>query len=362
MDNVIWIVYKTTNVVNNKIYIGVHKVDKNNIEDNYIGCGVYSNKPSTYMNAEFPFRKAVKKYGPDKFKRETLKIFETEDDAYYYESIVVNADFLSRIDVYNVHLGGRGGASKNTKVYQYDLSGNFIKEWNSLSEAGYYYNTTGSNIHNSIVQNGSFKGFIWDYIKTDKLNISNKSIHLAQVIYQYDNSGNYITSYSSIKELSTVLNIPENTINIGLLEGILVRNYYFSTTYTDKYIIKERFLIQNHVLFIYDMNGNYITKLENSNKIKEFFNTKRLHDVTRAYLKSQMYKQYQIRLEYTDKIEPYKLKYNSKRTIAKYDLNDNLICIYDGLNKAKLTEGIKIVQVLNGKLESYKNFKYKYIN
>lgn len=34
-----YIVYKTTNLINNKIYVGVHRTNPD-INDGYIGCGV----------------------------------------------------------------------------------------------------------------------------------------------------------------------------------------------------------------------------------------------------------------------------------------------------------------------------------
>ena len=48
-----YIVYKTTNKINNYIYIGVHRT-KDDIDDGYIGCGLYSYIKSvmTIMNLE----------------------------------------------------------------------------------------------------------------------------------------------------------------------------------------------------------------------------------------------------------------------------------------------------------------------
>ena len=54
-----YIVYMTINLVNNKIYIGVHKTENPNIFDGYIGCNVKINSPSTYMNPSTPFQYAV---------------------------------------------------------------------------------------------------------------------------------------------------------------------------------------------------------------------------------------------------------------------------------------------------------------
>ena len=53
-NNFKYIIYQTINLVNNKIYIGVHKTNPT-IFDGYIGNGVNINHPSTYMNPKYPF-------------------------------------------------------------------------------------------------------------------------------------------------------------------------------------------------------------------------------------------------------------------------------------------------------------------
>lgn len=76
----IYIVYRTINIINNKIYIGVHKTTSLNF-DGYIGCGVYINDSHSYKNPTTNFQYAVKKYGPGAFKRSILKVFDNEIDA-----------------------------------------------------------------------------------------------------------------------------------------------------------------------------------------------------------------------------------------------------------------------------------------
>jgi hypothetical protein len=126
------IVYCTTNIVNKYIYIGVH-VCKSEKFDGYIGCGVYINQPSTYNHPKTAFQYAVQKYGPNNFKRITIKEFDNENDAYILESEIVNEEFISRTDVYNQVIGGNGGDLANNSIpcFQYDLNGNYLASYDS---------------------------------------------------------------------------------------------------------------------------------------------------------------------------------------------------------------------------------------
>ena len=104
-------VYKTTNIVNNKIYIGVHKSDSIQ-NDEYIGSGKYLNI-------------AILKYGRDKFKRQILYQFESKEKAYLMQSQIVDKQFVKRKDTYNIKLGGEGGGDHlRGTVTVKDKSGN----------------------------------------------------------------------------------------------------------------------------------------------------------------------------------------------------------------------------------------------
>ena len=54
-------------------------------------------------------------------------------------------------------------------VYQYDLNGNFIREWNSIKEASIYYKCNQSNISKVILnKQNSAKGFKWKLKQENK--------------------------------------------------------------------------------------------------------------------------------------------------------------------------------------------------
>lgn len=87
-------IYQVTNLVNNKIYIGVHKTS--NLEDGYMGSG-------KILNA------AIEKYGVENFRKDILEFFNTSEEMYAKEKEIVNDTFLLREDTYNLRRGGTGG-------------------------------------------------------------------------------------------------------------------------------------------------------------------------------------------------------------------------------------------------------------
>lgn len=89
-----YLIYKITNNLNGKIYIGKHKTE--NIDDGYMGSGVAINR-------------AIKKYGVENFTKEILFDVYGEDMMNFLEEAIVDEAFVARKDTYNIALGGDGG-------------------------------------------------------------------------------------------------------------------------------------------------------------------------------------------------------------------------------------------------------------
>lgn len=86
--------YKTTNLINNKFYFGMHSTS--NLEDEYLGSGKR-------------LRYSIRKYGKENFKIEHLEFFETREQLIEAEIKLINENLLKDPLCMNLRLGGDGG-------------------------------------------------------------------------------------------------------------------------------------------------------------------------------------------------------------------------------------------------------------
>lgn len=74
-------VYKTTNLINGKIYVGSGKI----------------------------LIQAIAKYGIENFSKELLFVYDNADEMFLKESEIVNSEFIKSNNTYNIKIGGEGG-------------------------------------------------------------------------------------------------------------------------------------------------------------------------------------------------------------------------------------------------------------
>jgi group I intron endonuclease len=116
-------VYKTTNNVTGKIYIGAHSSET--LDDGYLGSGK-------------ALKDAIKKYGKENFSRSILEFFDTREEAFKKESDLVTEDFIKEDTNYNMCSGGLGSTVKSEKfkkIVSHKLKGRIFTEEHSRKKS-----------------------------------------------------------------------------------------------------------------------------------------------------------------------------------------------------------------------------------
>ena len=198
-------IYKITNTTNNKCYIGQSR----DIEARWTKhLSAYKSSP------DWELYRAFKKYGISAFKFEVIE--ECSIEELNEREIHWIAQYDSFNNGYNMTLGGEACNGTNDKiVYQYDLSGQFIKEYKSAHDAARENNIQFTNICK--VCRGERKtagGFGWSYEKHDSIQpIKTKRLGDGTVL-QFTKDGQFVAEYSTAAEADRMTGINRTTIGL----------------------------------------------------------------------------------------------------------------------------------------------------
>lgn len=108
-----FIIYKITNLLTNKFYVGAHITT--NVNDKYFGSSKH-------------LKKDIKILGKENFKKEILFTFDSKEKMLKKEAEIVNKEFCFRTDTYNMMVGGiTGSFSFKGMINVKDREGNSLK-------------------------------------------------------------------------------------------------------------------------------------------------------------------------------------------------------------------------------------------
>lgn len=149
--------YKITNLLNNKIYVGIHQTT--DLNDGYMGSGT-------------AIRRAIKKYGIDNFHKEIVDFFDTYAAALQREQEIVTVEFILREDTYNLRTGGMGGFEHvnfvpksdrvNIKEYKRKVSSGEIKVGGTQHWTEHTFNKVRETGWSNLVARGIVNPNTWD--------------------------------------------------------------------------------------------------------------------------------------------------------------------------------------------------------
>lgn len=356
------IVYKTINLDNNKIYIGVHQTEVPEIFDGYLGNGLWTNDLYLLRNPKEPFHFAVAKHGIEKFKRETLMIFDNRQDALDLERWLVTKEFINRNDTYNITLGGGDPPTGSKLIYQYNLDGSFVKEWQSIREASKYFKCSDSSIGRAVLDKTQSNGFFWSSEKANLLNLDNFHINEnKRKVYLYDLNGDYQQEFNSISDCAKFVDDTPRKI-LSAIKGMykVRQKWYASFKKNSKIQIPKNRSFKDLKIYQYDLNGNFIREFKNKKEVKEYLKVKNCN-IVNSIIQGHSSYGFRWSFEKLEKLEKLENKSGRVRKVGRYSLDGQLLEVFDKVNDAKRKWGSSAVGCLRGAFKTSKGFIFKYI-
>ena len=229
------VIYKITNKINNKVYIG-QTSRKNGFKDRYRSKGVgierVYNRHKILKDNGYDYNihlfEAIEKYGFENF--DVTEIFDvafSKEELNIKEKLWINY-YDSYKKGYNNNLGGEGnGGCEGFKrennpaskpVVQLSINGDFIKEWKCMTDATDFLDVKVSKIC-SVCKgvNKTAGGYVWVYSdvyysEDYKFKFKPHGLTKLEPVIQMDLEGNYINKYNSVLEASKSSSIKKSLI------------------------------------------------------------------------------------------------------------------------------------------------------
>lgn len=349
-SGVFYLLYRTVNRINNKEYIGVHKTY--NLNDGYIGNGIYSQANANYMSEELStvFASAVIKYKYENFTRSILGFYESYEEALKQEAIIVNIEFVLQKTNYNVKTGGKNGVNPNN-FREYDLTdgdgvryeGVNIKEF--CGERGLNESAINLLVNGKINSSQNFHRTN-DYIKPQKY-----------VIVNIETKENYIVENLTkwVRENAPELKNGLSKVLLGTARVALKKWWVCKEEdWTGEHEVRKKANRSKNIFTIIDNQGNLI----DVKNVKEFCNEQGIHP-------SAFYDMMQGKHKGCKNFKAYQVNYVGKRVkkVPKvfrlidaegnihHIVNVKYFCSIHGLDHSSA------LKVLKGKQKTCRNFK-----
>ena len=264
-------IYCITNNVNGKQYIGQ---TIRTVEDRYKAhLNTFKRNPcNLYLYT------AMTKYGDDNFSVKEME--KVESNTKRNLTLLLNEKEIFYIKQYNTlkpngyNMTKGGVLLPNTyemkPVCNYDLERNFVKEFESVTDAARYYGISQADISHCCKREKVkiVKGFIWRF-KGDDYDV--KTIELnTRIICQYDLYGNFINKYNGEYEAIKATGFS----NIGnCCKGKCLSSGSYVWRYDNEPFDKYE-LPQFKKVYVYDSNYNYIRYYISITDAAQIYNVK----------------------------------------------------------------------------------------
>ena len=243
-------IYKVTNLMNGKIYIG----KTNNFTKRKLEHTRYD------INNGNIFHKALKKYGESNFKWEIIDTCTGLDQINKLEKYYIKKFNSYKPNGYNMTKGGDGGSMWNARpVVCLTLDGNFVKRYNSASEAkhdGFSDSNVLQCCKNILYQSKKHLFMFEDeYLKKGPKKYIKPINKNKKSIIQCDKNGNFIQKYDSVSEAAETTGIARHRISSVLIGDSKTAGGYI-------FVYEKNFPINNIEKYMQRKKGIKIGKID----------------------------------------------------------------------------------------------------
>lgn len=264
-------IYKITNNLNGKVYIG----KSINIYYRWTQHIKISKNPSKYRDGNRPLYYAMSKYGADNFEFEIVEVCGEdvlcEREIYWID--VYDCTVLSGRG-YNLTSGGENGNFTQAKTaYQYDLDGNFVAEYPTIRDAAAAIckSPDASAIQNAMGKVGSQSyGYQWRYEKFDKIDPYIVHSYVTKVA-KYNEDGHLIGVYNSVEDAAKSIGKSKSLIQLSCNDevrsaGGFMFRYFDESPYPVIAHMKEKKIPGRDGRRIKQMSGDVVIRVFDSVK------------------------------------------------------------------------------------------------
>lgn len=236
-------------------------------------------------------------------------------------------------------------------IYQFDKDGNLVKSWKNIKEVSEFFNCNETTFRNALHFKENYFGYFWSRENSINLNDFSKG-DSKKTVYKYLPSGKLIETYESLLEASKANNTtPSALVNAIQGQSLYRKEYYYSYQLYETFVPKPRIILKNKKFYLYDLEGNFIREYANCDELKTFMGVKSNSSISDVInRRNGLYKDWQIKTEYFDKIPSIKNKSKSKK-VNVYNKEGEFIKTCESVTKAAKEFNVKtsgINRVLRG--------------
>lgn len=351
MKHIVFITINKKSKLNgiNRIYIGIHNTNPETF-DGYLGDGIYIDQVSSFMYPKTPLQYAVKKYGVKSFKRVTLFICDTQEEAYNKLLSIADKDFLNLSHVYNYSI------FKDCPLYQFDFNGNLKKSW-TFYEASSFYGLPIERFRYAVRNKYSLLNSFWnDSNSIDIHKYDTKPYQGNRITHLFNKDGKKIKEFISREDCAKYLHLSIKDINEAILKQTFINNQYYITNFiTDLFKSKPRRQYSKSLLYVYNENSELIGK-EYGKKIMPIIKEHSWKKIYNAIQNNNgWYKDFFLSTEPVEKVKPRKNEVDVYDSFGNYITGGTLKSIGEEYNipKAKLKD-------IEKGIKNYNNYIFKY--